>query len=144
MLCERCGFSVQGSHCRISGTPMEVKFHECPFFIPQEQQCAICGNPIPNNQGIIPSETPMLLCNNCGQHLYKCPTCKHNNTCLVNSYDGPLPRTIQQQIRQGPMIQIVETINPAIFDECCPKCPCESITNCKELHTCRNYKFIID
>lgn len=105
-------------------------------------KCGRCGQEIPKGSGIIPHDHPtVVLCDNCGiGALYRCGTCVHEHECLINSYDGPMPKMVIQRVQQGPMVAQQQVINPDLVRELCPTCFCGSMENCQGTHTCDNYK----
>ena len=104
-------------------------------------QCGRCGKEIPKGSGVIPHDHPTeIFCNECGTVLYKCPMCVHSTGCLINKYNGPLPKMVVKTIQQGPMVLQQQIINPDLINECCPQCVCGSAENCQIIGTCNNYK----
>ena len=88
-------------------------------------QCETCGRP--TDQQILCPDGDIwhILCPNCASQLNSCSFCKKVNTCLFETDPSPLPKMIQKQIRQGPMISVTTEKNPARVDITCKKeCDC--------------------
>ena len=106
------------------------------------EKCGLCGREIPRGSGMIPHDHPCeIFCDECGTHrLYKCPTCVHAQKCGIQNYNGPKPKMVVHQVRQGPMVLEQQVINPELVEEICSTCVCGGMKNCQEIHTCGNYK----
>lgn len=109
----------------------------------QGEICPLCGQLIPPNTGFLPHNIPILVCNNCGQYLYSCPTCVHKAECGIRTYNGPKPLQVTKEVRIGPIIQRISILNPELEEEICPNCICGGRINCATLNRCDKYEFIL-
>lgn len=84
------------------------------------------------------------LCQGCASKLGQCETCKTAKECLFETSPINLPKTVQRQIQNGPMIQIVQVRNPDRIAETCAKgCPCYQNEQCgRETGFCAKWNFI--
>lgn len=150
--CETCAYSIfpihnpqippDGFGCqRTQSIVKDVR--DCPFHIPISELCPLCGKPIPANSGFIPHKMRILVCNSCGELLYSCPTCRHQQECGIANYQGPKPKMVMKEIQAGPIIQRIQVVNPELEAEFCPTCICGGRTNCALLGRCDNYEFIL-
>ena len=101
-------------------------------------QCNYCGQ-YPA-QVINPEGT--MACNRCAGLFNTCHLCLNSTKCEFETNPSPLPKQVQQTIRQG-NAQIQTIIkNPERIDLCCPSCPCWNIADAccnREFETCGNY-----
>jgi len=150
--CETCAYSISPSRnpqipsdgfgCqRTQSIVKEVR--DCPFHTPISELCPLCGKPIPANSGFIPHKLRILVCNDCDELLYSCPTCRHQANCAIRNYTGPKPIHVFKEIKAGPMVQRIQILNPELEQEFCPTCICGGRTNCAMLGRCDKYEFIL-
>lgn len=88
-------------------------------------QCSVCGagtlTPVFTQDGT----EWRTLCEACSQRLATCAFCKQANICDFETNPSPLPKMIQQQIRQGNMITVGTIKNPDRIRQTCQNgCPC--------------------
>lgn len=111
--------------------------------------CDLCGQNF-SDPGIISpkGDSFLLMCPNCYKLIGTCHTCKNANTCNFESNPSTLPKTIQKEIRQGPIQAVTTIMNPERVRITCEKgCSCFSKKNgCYKQITaiCGNFKFIFD
>ena len=88
-------------------------------------QCETCGRPT-EQQVLCPDGNNWhILCPNCASQLNTCAFCKKVNVCTFETDPSPLPKMVQKQIRQGPMITVTEIMNPERIRQTCEKdCDC--------------------
>ena len=68
---------------------------------------------------------PILLCPECTPRMSGCYGCVHGNECAFETDPSPIPKLVQKQIQQGPMIQIIQVRNPdRIAQTCAINCKC--------------------
>ncbi len=114
-------------------------------------KCDCCGNQFWDNPIItaIISSTgsttiDSAICMQCFKQLGKCSTCAHANTCRFETDPSSLPKTVQKQIRQGPMISVTQVMNPErVRITCQDGCPCWSSDSLCSKHnhgTCPQYQ----
>lgn len=127
------GFSCQRTQSIVKKIP------DCPFHTPISELCPLCGKPIPANTGFIPHQLRILVCNDCGELLYSCSTCRHQSECAIRNYSGPKPIHVIKEVKAGPMTQRIQILNP----EFCPHLYCGGRTNCAMLGRCDKYEFIL-
>ena len=88
-------------------------------------QCETCGRPTEQQVLCPDGDKWHILCPSCATQLNTCAFCKKSNTCLFETDPSPLPKTIQKQFRQGPMITVTEVMNPERIRQTCEKgCDC--------------------
>ena len=87
--------------------------------------CETCGRPI-DQQVLCPDgDSWHILCSDCASYLNTCAFCKKVDTCTFETDPSPLPKMVQKQIRQGPMITVTEIMNPERIRQTCEKdCDC--------------------
>ena len=110
-------------------------------------QCETCGRQ--TDQQILCPDGDIwhILCPNCASQLNSCAFCKKVNTCLFEPDPSPLPKMIQRQTRNGPMISVITEKNPARVDITCKKgCDCfSSDFDCmKQFHYCERIDHVYD
>ena len=104
-------------------------------------QCETCGRPT-DQQVLCPDgDIWHILCPNCASQLNSCSFCKKVNTCLFETDPSPLPKMIQKQIRQGPMISVTTEKNPEREKITCQNgclCYLEEWGCMRQFHWCKN------
>lgn len=150
--CETCAYSIppgrnpqippDGFGCQRTQSIVKIE-RDCPFHTPISELCPLCGKPIPANTGFIPHKMRILVCNNCGEYLYSCTTCKHQAGCHIRNYTGPKPIHVIKEVKAGPMTQRIQILNPELEEEFCPTCICGGRINCAMLGRCDKYEFIL-
>lgn len=115
--------------------------------------CSYCGRPCPKgaivsvNENAGPDEpAAYIMCANCFQMTKSCTFCLEAYACPFETSDNPLPKQVQQTIRQGNAV--IQTIvkNPERIRETCQKgCKCwsEEFGCLKENGICGNYKEVL-
>ena len=110
-------------------------------------QCETCGRPT-DQQFLCPDgDIWHILCPNCASQLNSCSFCKKVNTCLFETDPSPLPKMIQKQIRQGPMISVTTEKNPERIRQTCEKgCDCfDPNFDCmRQFHYCERIDHVYD
>lgn len=118
------------------------------------EQCDVCNRYINGKCVLVPEnedfgETNQNdvwygLCNGCAGHLGQCGTCYEAQFCLFESSPSTLPKTIQKQFRNGPMIQLMEVRNPdRVAETCAQGCKCYDGEGCmREYGRCNEYRLI--
>lgn len=113
----------------------------CPLYRSYAPEtCAICGKPILghtiwfNNSG---------LCEDCGKLIGACPTCTERSHCAFETDPSPVPKAVQQTVRNGNMFSSFSVRNPARVAKTCvdQKCECYTAENgCRrDLGGCPNW-----
>ena len=110
-------------------------------------QCETCGRPI--DQQVLCPDGDMwhILCPNCASQLNSCSFCKKVNTCLFETDPSPLPKMIQKQIRQGPMISVTTEKNPERIRQTCKKgydCFDSNFDCMRQFHYCERIDHVYD
>ena len=124
-----CIFNQNGNCARLN-MPTE-KGCKCPLYMSHYDVCAFCGQPI-LEPGVIDSESGLLFCKNCGHKLGTCATC----------LTSPVPKMVQQTVRQGNMVSSFPAKNPNRIEITCKKgCRCfDDEKGClREFSTCQNW-----
>lgn len=107
--------------------------------------CELCGNPIDYPTAIILDK--MYICPRCKAAMGTCALCINGNKCDFEDNPSPIPKVVQQQVKQGNMITVTQIRSPKRIEITCKQnCPCfDSEIGClKEYNTCGKYKFIKD
>lgn len=73
-------------------------------------KCSVCGCEFKSG-GTIPHGTTHILCDNCGQLLYTCGTCKHVHECTSDCF-------ITRIVQRGNVIFQKRIINPEGMRTC--------------------------
>lgn len=136
----KCIFDQNGTCARLN-MPV-VKNCKCPMYATSYEVCGFCGQPIFQG-GIIDSVSGMLFCDKCGHQLNKCPTCETAQTCAFETDPSPVPKMVQQTVRQGNMISSFPVKNPKRAEITCKNgCKCfDTEKGClREFSTCANWK----
>ena len=110
-------------------------------------QCETCGRP--TEQQVLCPDGDMwhILCPSCASQLNSCAFCKKADTCSFETDPSPLPKMIQKQFRQGPMITVTEVMNPERIRQTCEKgCDCFSTDfGCmRQFHYCERIDHVYD
>ena len=106
-------------------------------------KCEYCGRE--NPQYILTryaEDRIVLTCPNCAQFFNTCRLCSHAQFCEFETNPSPLPKQVQQTIRQGNMIAQTVVRNPDRIKAFCFECPCWNTENqcCgREFGTCGRY-----
>lgn len=106
--------------------------------------CNICGRPCQHN-AIISIEPSYILCPQCYQYVGTCSFCINRQNCLFETDSSPVPKQVQQIIRQGSAVIQTVVKNPErIRITCQEKCNCwNSDFGClKQNDYCPNYQEI--
>lgn len=108
-------------------------------------QCETCGRP--TEQQVLCPDGDMwhILCPSCASQLNSCAFCKKADTCSFETDPSPLPKMIQKQFRQGPMIQIATIKNPEREKITCQNgcfCYSEEFGCMREFNWCKNINHI--
>lgn len=145
--CGQCALMQQnGGACPLFNQAMPADEPGCPAFASELFTCELCGQQYPTRNRIIDvsdEENLHFFCTSCRQHCNHCPTCANAKNCSFETDPSSLPKTIQQQIRQGNMVQIMTVKNPSRVEITCKKgCPCfsEEFGCLRQNNSCGNYK----
>lgn len=115
----------------------------------EDLTCMYCGNPCPNDAILSANPTKgaepawLVMCQRCFSFTKTCALCVEGRSCLFETSDSPLPKQVQQTIRQGNAV--IQTIvkNPERIRETCQKsCKCwsDDFGCLKQNGTCGQYK----
>lgn len=116
--------------------------------------CSLCGRPCLKDAIISakevegPDSNPAyyIICPNCFTQVNTCNLCTYRGECDFETNPSPLPKQIQQTIRQGQMVMQTIVKNPDRIRETCQKsCKCwsDEFGCLKQNGTCGNYKEVI-
>lgn len=113
--------------------------------MPKIFTCALCGNQAYKLPMVLMNgeKPPLLICERCNSLSGTCVRCVSARTCPFETDPSPIPKTIQKQFWNGPMISVAEVKNPARIDITCKtSCPCfsEDFGCMKEYNTCGKYE----
>ena len=110
-------------------------------------QCETCGRPTEQQVLCPDGDNWHILCSNCAAQLNTCAFCKKVNVCTFETDPSPLPKMIQKQFRQGPMITVTEVMNPERIRQTCEKgCDCfDAEFGCmRQFHYCERMDHVYD
>ncbi len=110
-------------------------------------QCETCGRPTEQQVLCPDGDNWHILCPACAAQLNTCAFCKKVRICSFETDPSPLPKMIQQQFRQGPMITVTEVMNPERIRQTCEKgCDCFSAEfGCmRQFHYCERMDHAYD
>ena len=131
---KKCTFD-NGGKCQLLNTDTKDNCH-CPYYTIELQLCDFCGQPILRG-GIF--DNGKLYCQKCGEHLGKCPTCRHGENCFFETDPSPVPKVIQQTVMKGNMRASIPVKNPSrIAITCKNGCTCYNEENgcLREFNAC--------
>ena len=110
-------------------------------------QCETCGRPTEQQVLCPDGDNWHILCPNCASQLNSCAFCKKVNVCTFETDPSPLPKMVQKQIRQGPMISVTTEMNPERIRQTCEKgCDCfDANFGCmRQFHYCERIDHVYD
>lgn len=123
----------------------------CSHYQKEPQICDCCGGQYFGKGYIIMSadedgtisKIDGILCHQCNAHMNECVTCVNRTECAFENDPSPLPKVVQQEIRQGNMVAVTQVMNPERVRITCQNgCQCYSDFSClKHIHgTCSQYQ----
>lgn len=110
-------------------------------------QCETCGRSTEQQVLCPDGDNWHILCPNCASQLNSCAFCKKVNVCTFETDPSPLPKMVQKQIRQGPMISVTTEMNPERIRQTCEKgCDCfDANFGCmRQFHYCERIDHVYD
>jgi hypothetical protein len=110
-------------------------------------QCETCGRPTQQQVLCPDGDNWHILCESCASQLNTCAFCKKVNVCTFETDPSPLPKMVQKQIRQGPMISVTTEMNPERIRQTCEKgCDCfDANFGCmRQFHYCERIDHVYD
>ena len=110
-------------------------------------QCETCRRPTEQQVLCPDGDNWHILCPNCASQLNTCSFCKKVNVCTFETDPSPLPKMVQKQIRQGPMISVTTEMNPERIRQTCEKgCDCfDANFGCmRQFHYCERIDHVYD
>lgn len=134
----KCAFDNDGI-CKLLNKPTVQKC-QCPYYATQEIDCDFCGRPILSG-GVY--ENGKVFCNDCGHQLGNCVTCRQRVICTFETDPSPVPKVIQQTVRNGNMTSSFAVKNPNRIEITCKKdCGCWDEENgcLREFNACNSWK----
>lgn len=134
----KCGLNENGK-CLLLKTDMAENCH-CPYYKTHFDSCEICGNIILEG-GVF--DNGKLYCNNCGHELGYCSTCRHVQICTFETDPSPVPKTINQSVRQGNIMSSFTAKNPSRIEITCKKgCGCwsDDFGCLREINSCDKWE----
>ena len=147
--CRTCGLAdLKQNKCRVNGSAIEPDKDFCSKHNKNPVVCERCGNITLQPIIVQDGNNWHIMCGNCSiGKLNTCAFCEHSSKCEFETNPSELPKLIQQQIRQGPMISVQTIKNPDRIRETCQiLCDCfDAKFGCmRESNYCDKYKFIYD
>lgn len=149
--CGRCIFrDKESGACDLLKTAVAENETACKRYTTTESlvTCELCGRQTLGGSEVIFMEDRIhVTCADCANKTGTCRTCINVKECKFETDPSPIPQIVQKQIRQGPMVQIVQIMNPdRVAITCKMGCDCwdaESETCYKQTcGTCGKYKIV--
>jgi hypothetical protein len=138
----RCVFNQNGMCQR-----MNLKTFDdcrCPLYRMSVLTCAVCGQPILDGGAFWYGTDP--VCKNCNATRNNCQSCVRRNQCAFETDPSPVPKMIQQTVRQGNMVSSFLAKNPERIALTCvnQKCPCYAGENAcsRDLGSCAQWEWV--
>ena len=129
----KCSLIDAQGNCLILNGPA-IEGCKCPYYqITEIQKCKICGKAalkMPLNE--IKEHNWEPICDECRNKFSTCAACTQIGYCAFQQDPSPIPPTIMQTIRQGPVVMQKEVPNPERIKITCMLCKCWN----KELNQC--------
>ena len=135
--CKSCGFySPTQNVCLLTKRKREPQ-DTCSDFNNNPSKCMRCSSitlaPIID---LIDGEA-YVFCEQCATAVLGCAGCENAKECAFETDPSPLPKLVQQQVRQGNSVFSTTIRNPARMDITCVKCGCyEHPTDPSKLGQC--------
>ena len=133
--------------CQLSGQKIDPNVDYCTKHKDYINTCELCHRATLDAYFVKDGENWHSFCGECIHKLNSCIFCKNTNTCDFETNPSPLPKMVQQQIRQGPMITVTTVKNPERIRQTCQNgCGCFSAEfGCmKEFNYCERMEYIYD
>ena len=143
--CGLCGLKDTSGRCIATHQVMPPNTQACVNFDSAPLICHNCNSIFPHKMAIILQESKetYLFCPNCADQIGQCGTCALGNKCDFQTNPSPIPLTIRRQIKQGPMVSVIEEKNPERQKITCQNgCLCYSEEHecMRQFHSCKNYR----
>lgn len=128
--------------CRQFGHHINLDEDFCSKHCSEIPVCAICGQEMLIENSILDFKNGdhiRTICWKCSELLSSCTLCKHGQKCAFDDDPSPIPKLIQKQVRQGPMISVTQVMNPERVAITCAKgCICYDPENgcLRQYNTC--------
>ena len=128
--CGTCAlYDPNTSTCPVLRMQVDPNEDFCSKHVSKVHICEACGRidlkPILVPEGSAENTIYHTLCHNCLPNLNTCSFCQNWDTCPFETDPSPLPKTIQQQTQNGPVITVTTVKNPSRVEITCAKgCPC--------------------
>lgn len=151
--CGRCLLRDNKSGiCQLLNQPIKEDTSGCPSFSDTTFTCSICHRQILPKDAILytdsdsQSVTFTYLCPSCAEKSGTCALCKNDTSdCAFRTDPSPLPFYIQKRVSQGPMVSVIQVVNPERMAITCEKgCKCyhkETKSCAKNFGTCEHFDF---
>lgn len=105
--------------------------------------CKVCGRPCPRDAIICTEPTVYVLCKHCYSFVGTCAFCSESKKlCAFETDSSPIPKQVQQTIRQGNMVMQTVVNNPERVRVTCQngcKCWNEEFGCLRQNNYCPNY-----
>lgn len=134
--------------CKTFGHDINPNTDFCSKHADSIPVCDICGREmLPEHQilEILDDDNVRVICPSCNEMFGSCAMCLNNKGCAYDDDPSPIPKLIQKQVRQGPMITVTQEINPERVVITCKKgCSCFDPENgcLRQFNTCGGYESI--
>lgn len=141
--CKSCALAnLKLLKCRRFGHDINPNEDFCSKHCNEIPVCAICGQEMLKENSILDfknGEYFRTVCQKCSELLSTCALCRNGQKCAYDDDPSPIPKLIQKQVRQGPMISVTQEINPERVAITCAKgCTCYDPENgcLRQYNTC--------
>lgn len=141
--CKSCALAnLKILKCRRFGHDINPNEDFCSKHCDEIPVCAICGQEMLKENSTLDfknGEYLRIICQKCNELLSACTLCRYGQKCAYDDDPSPIPKLIQKQVKQGPMISVTQEINPARIAITCMKgCLCYDPENgcLRQYNTC--------
>lgn len=141
--CKSCALAnLKLLKCRRFGHNIHPDEDFCSKHCNEIPVCAICGQEMLKENSILDfknGDHVRVICQKCNELLNTCTLCQHGQKCAFDDDPSPIPKLIQKQVRQGPMISVTQVMNPERVAITCTKgCICYDPENgcLRQYNTC--------
>lgn len=140
--CKSCALAnLKLLKCRRFGHDINPNEDFCSKHCNEIPVCAICGQKMLKESSVLDfknGEYFRTICQKCNELLSTCTLCRHGQKCAYDDDPSLIPKLIQKQVRQGPMISVTQEINPERVAITCAGCICYDLEKgcLRQYNTC--------
>lgn len=145
--CGTCAIKqLQGGMCPVFKREVSDDDKGCIIHTTELSKCDFCGRVAFGTLVISPTDDGKYryVCEECCSLFGTCRTCEYGvNNCEFETNPSTLPKLVQKEFRQGPMVSIAQVRNPERIEITCRElCECwdDDFGCLRENGTCGNWK----